>query len=336
MLTATAPAGYDRFALALFSPRHLLDGTVEFSLSVGPAAPAARQVANTASLRQIGEAVRARKAARLAAEVHRLGRPAFRAAATAQLAYAVGDVRSFVFDEFQPVPRQVLPTRVVAVSDHAVAFVHTGTDADGVSLSVDNIRTHLDRFDADYDRIVGAFGTPSDVDGDGRIAFLYTPLVDELTLGGFQDPASVLGPAFAGSGNQTDLLFLSPTQPATSYRSLLVHEIQHLINFHQHVLVRGGASEATWLDEGLSHVAEDLVDGFVPGGNSDNVREFLADPGAVGLTAQDRVNGAERGAAYLFIRSLVDRFGEPILLRLLQRGLSDRDTVEEGDGPSLP
>lgn len=60
VLAATAPAGFDRFALALFSPRHLLDGT----------------------------------------------------------------------------------------------------DADGVSLSVDNIRTHLDRFDADYDRIVGAFGTP--------------------------------------------------------------------------------------------------------------------------------------------------------------------------------
>lgn len=88
----------------------------------------------------------------------------------------------------------------------------------------------------------------------------------------------MLGPGFGGSGNQTDLLFLSPTQPATSYRSLLVHEFQHLINFHQHILVRGGTSEATWLDEGLSHVAEDLVDCFVSGGNSDNVREFLADP----------------------------------------------------------
>ncbi|MDA0337971.1 MAG: hypothetical protein O2782_22610, partial [bacterium] len=244
----------------------------------------------------------------------------------------MGDRRDFVFDEFPPVPRQVLATRVVAVSNHAVAFVHVGTTADGGSLSSDDIDAHLARFDDDYARMVATFGAPSDVDGDGRIAFLYTPLVDDVGLGGFQDPTSVLAETFGGSGNRTDLLFLSPTQPASAYRALLVHEFQHLINFHQHVLVRRGESEATWLDEGLSHVAEDLVDGFVTGGNSNNVRNFLADPGAVGLTAQDYVNSAERGAAYLFVRSLVDRFGEAILLRLVQTGLTDRDTVEQAAG----
>jgi hypothetical protein len=116
-----------------------------------------------------------------------------------------------------------------------------GTSADGDDLSVDDIRGHLTRFDADYDRIVAAFGSPSDVDGDGRIAFLYSPLVDDVGLGGFQDPSSVLAEVFGGSGNRTDLLFLSPTQPSASYRSLLVHEFQHLINFHQHVLVRAGS-----------------------------------------------------------------------------------------------
>lgn len=281
-LLATAPVGSDRFVLALFSPRHLLDNT-SFAFSAGPPPPAARAAGTATSwtARQLGEATRARKAAHLAAEVRRLGRPSRRAA---QTAYQVGDSRSFIFDDFAPVARQSVPVRVVAVSERGVAFVHTSTSADGGDLSVQDIGSHLAVFDADYDRIVASFGAPSDVDGDGRIAFLYTPLVDDIGLGGFQDPASVLDEAFGGSGNQTDLLFLSPTQPASSYRSLLVHEFQHLINFHQHVLVRGGESEASWLNEGLSHVSEDLVDGFVSGGNSDNVRDFLADPAAVGLT----------------------------------------------------
>jgi len=335
-LVVLPPAGAGRFALALFSPRHDLDAGVRYGFTVGgdglqQSPPVARPAALVLTRRQLGEAARARKAANLAAEVRRGGTPTV-ALRRVQTTYRVGEERDFVFAEFPPVPRQVLATRVVAVSARAVAFVHIGTDVDGGSLTADDIQAHLTRFDADYDRIVAAFGTPSDVDGDGRIALLYTPLVDDIGLGGFQDPASVLAETVGGSGNLTDLLFLSPTQPATSYRSLLVHELQHLINFHQHVLVRAGESEATWLDEGLSHLAEDLVDGFVSGGNSDNVHDFLHDPGSVGLTAQDHVSSAERGAAYLFVRSLVDRFGEPILLRLVQTGLADRNAVEQASG----
>jgi hypothetical protein len=333
-LTVAAPVGSERFALALFSPQHVVDPAVAYPFVAAGPAPAARAVARWETSpdltdRQRGEALRAAKAARLAQIVQQRGRPAAR---RAQVSYAVGDERTFVFDDFPPVARQVLPVRVVAVSQRAVAFVHAGSSADGRDLSVADIEAHLSTFDGDYERIVHAFGTPSDVDGDGRIAFLYTPLVDEVNLGGFQDPASVLDEASGGTGDLADLLFLSPTQPPDSYRSLLVHEFQHLINFHQHVLVRGGNSEATWLDEGLSHLAEDLVDGFVTGGNVDNVRQYLRAPGAVGLTAQNYVTAAERGAAYLFVRSLVDRFGEGILLRLVQTGLSDRDTVEEAVG----
>ena len=40
--------------------------------------------------------------------------------------YRVGDERTFRFDDFPPVAAQVIPVRVVAVSAHAVAFVHRG------------------------------------------------------------------------------------------------------------------------------------------------------------------------------------------------------------------
>ena len=49
--------------------------------------------------------------------------------------------------------------------------------------------------------------------------------------------------------------FLPPT---------FIHEFQHMISFNQHVLVRGGTAEDTWLNEGLSHFAEELGGELMP------------------------------------------------------------------------
>ena len=48
-----------------------------------------------------------------------------------------------------------------------------------------------------------------------------------------------------------------------SQPGVFIHEFQHMISFNQHVLVRGGNVEETWLNEGLSHFAEEL--GGAPG-----------------------------------------------------------------------
>jgi len=37
-----------------------------------------------------------------------------------------------------------------------------------------------------------------------------------------------------------------------------LHELQHLINYSQHVVVSGGAASSSWMDEGMSIVAEEL------------------------------------------------------------------------------
>jgi hypothetical protein len=107
-----------------------------------------------------------------------------------------------------------------------------------------------------------------------------------------------------------------------------VHEFQHMISFNQHVLVRGGGGEVLWLNEGFSHYAEEL------GG-----RSYEASPDAkivdctIGTTACRFYSGnllnaytyldstqnhfllptagigtlAERGAAWLFVRYVVDQ-----------------------------
>ena len=265
----------------------------------------------------------------LATAVRLHGLPAAKRSA---VEYATGDNRTFLFEEFGPVSTQLISATVVAVSARAVAFVHDDLRVNQRNLSAHQIQQILDRFDLDFDLMLSSFGTPSDVDGDGKIAFLLTHLADDAGVSGFYDADSVVPAAVGGNGNESDLIFITADRPFEFYRSLLVHEFQHLISFNQHALVWSGAAEESWLNEGLSHVAEDLVDGYVDGALHEIVFDFLSDPAAVGLLADANTDSRKRGAAYLFVRSLVDRLGTGVLLRLVQTGLADRDNIERATG----
>jgi hypothetical protein len=119
----------------------------------------------------------------------------------------------------------------------------------------------------------------------------------------------------------------------TALRSLppvLVHELQHMISFNQHVLRRGQDDEAIWLNEGLSHFAEELAQRLIPDdhcplftscfaqfaeGNIQNAYQFLEDPEATYLVAptNDGPTLGGRGASWLFVRWLADHFSSDTL-----------------------
>jgi len=108
-----------------------------------------------------------------------------------------------------------------------------------------------------------------------------------------------------------------------------IHEFQHMISFGQHVLARGGNGEVLWLNEGFSHYAEELggrsyalspnamvtdcvigqIDCRFYGGDLLNAyayldstsRHFLLPTAGIGTLA-------ERGAAWLFVRYMVDKY----------------------------
>jgi hypothetical protein len=131
-----------------------------------------------------------------------------------------------------------------------------------------------------YPLDVNTFGPPSDVDQNGRVVVLLSPVVNAITpaaecstqgfvagffmgtdLGAVNDPNSNRGEVFYSlvpdpSGSVscvhtiTDVL---STAPPT-----FLHELQHLISFSQHVIAHGGQQDEGWLDEGLSRVAEEL------------------------------------------------------------------------------
>jgi hypothetical protein len=131
------------------------------------------------------------------------------------------------------------------------------------------------------------------------------------------DPAGTLSCAHSSSDVQKFV-------PVT-----FVHEFQHMISFNQHVLMRGGNGEVLWLNEGFSHYAEELGGrsyALLPDAQVTNCalsttecRFYLGDLqnayGYLDATSKHFLlptagigSLAERGAAWLFVRYVVDKY----------------------------
>jgi hypothetical protein len=184
-----------------------------------------------------------------------------------------------------------------------------------------------------------AFGNESDINGDGKVAILMTEEVNNLP----EDPGSIilgyflpndLLPAYVNPAvtNGMEIFYTMVPDPAIggvdwkarsirSIKSTLAHEFQHMINFNYRILIYGKGylanyQEELWMNEALSHIAEDLN-----GYDVDNIARsnlFLDNPGSTKLTFLDDDNLSNRGAVYLFLRYLGDRFGESIYRTLVQ------------------
>jgi len=336
----------DQLLVLYSAPRYPETGAM-YSYAVGAgvvavAGKAAPGIVGEATERDRNELQLRRRERELAARWRAFsnGRNGKAAAATSPgtaTAVEVGDSRTLVFPGLGDASAQQVTATVVAVNDRSVAWLQDGLRAAEENVDEVDIGAIIDRFsESDFGLTVDAFGAPSDVDGDGKVAVLFTHLVDDVGgVGGFYSASSVLPAAAGGDGNLSDMMYISPTQRPQIYRSLLVHEFQHLINFNQHVLVRGGESEVSWLNEGLSHVAEDLVSGHALSGVADLVRSFVVAPSAAGLHGEAQLNPHKRGAAYLFVRSLADRLGGEVLMRLVGTGLAGWDNIEAATGEEM-
>jgi hypothetical protein len=229
------------------------------------------------------------------------------------------------------------------------------------------------QFDTDLFPIdVANFGATSDIDSNGRTFVLFTPVVNRLTLGsgqcgsyvaGFFNGADLSG---SSNGNRGEIFYSSvPGEPAggptcnplaqavvrNAAPATFIHELQHMISYNQHVLVRSGPSEDIWLNEGLSHIAEELggklyesrypcpnlppcpaspgrastaqifpdsAQGFLPP-NFGNAYDFFSSREDFSLTSPTGFGTTEeRGVAWLFLRWLIDQKGDAKLRELVQ------------------
>ncbi len=250
---------------------------------------------------------------------------------------------------------------------HAAIYQDVAAPAGG--FTDQDFQTVGQVFDSDlYDVDTRAFGVESDVDENGIVFILFTPVVNQLTPKDQCSTSFVTGfffaididPAFKNDSrsNQAEVFYAivpDPQQTVTctfstsSVRRLVpvtfVHEFQHMISYYHHVLLRAGSSEVLWLNEAMSHLAEELggfhflsqadttrFSNFVLG-DLFNAFKYLKDPGArFAFFGKGTGTLEERGAAWLFLRWVVDQFGDDVIRRLSETGLTGADNVSAATG----
>jgi hypothetical protein len=243
------------------------------------------------------------------------------------------------------------------IGDHTEIWVDDRTPAQ--NAPVDLLETVGSRFDDEtYDIDRAAFGEESDIDGNGRVLILLTPTVNALNTQETVDAGVVVLGFFFGAdlftpedgalfSNQGEIFFAIVPDPTMQFspadfpvegiendiNPIFAHEFEHMISANQHLLERNGPFEETWLDEGLAHHAETL-NGF-PIQNRLRSALYLDEPEVTSLVAGDDTL-ERRGAAWLFVQYLVDRFGEDILGALVQTRLIGVPNVEQATNGSMP
>lgn len=251
------------------------------------------------------------------------------------------------FVDVSATARHVGPKGAIYLDDSVPAGGYTQTEIDSVGFLFDNYLYPLDTL---------SFGRESDLDNNGVVVVLLTDQVNALSpnctttgsviLGFFYGNDLLPGNPGSNGGEVFYGLVPDPTNSrcqishsfASSYLApTFIHEFQHMISFNQHVLLRSGVSEDTWLNEGLSHYAEELGGRNIPDqyclandcltqfavGDLQNAYGYLLDPEAYFLVEPTSSNGSleERGANWLFVRWLVDQFGADLTGSAFTRSL---------------
>jgi hypothetical protein len=212
--------------------------------------------------------------------------PAGPRASTARSSVQVGDVVTYNVGQDACDTIVSHPARIVAVGSKAIVAVDTLNPAGGFTAA------DYQRFAATFDTLVypldvANFGEPQDIDGNGHVVLLFTRAVNELTkrssesyVGGFFFARDLFPKASTATlqacrgSNVGEMFYLLAPDPAGTINGnarsaafvdglltgLLGHEFQHLINASRRIYVNDANDlEDVWLNEGLSHVAEELL-----------------------------------------------------------------------------
>lgn len=176
--------------------------------------------------------------------------------------------------------------RVVAIGTHATILADVNNPVNGFTDA--DYQRYATRFDTlVYPLDTDAFGAPTDIDGNGHVGLIFTSEVNKLTppdqdsfVGGFTYSRDLFPlvdtPQAQGcpASNFGEFFYLMAPDPLgtingnvrtagfvdTNTTAVIAHEFQHLINASRRIYVNSADSfESTWLDEGLAHIAEELL-----------------------------------------------------------------------------
>jgi hypothetical protein len=304
------------------------------------------------------ERLRLREIAELEPRIRAAAAPPLRETRAPQPLPAVGDLLEYNVSASCS-ERDVRAGRVRVISERAIVVADTQNPT---GFSNQDYASFAAAFDTlVYPLGIRHFGAPTDIDGNGRIIIFFTVAVNQIsspggatvTTGFFWSgdlfPTQSTGRLEAcANANQAEMFYMMVPDPLARFgppanveslreMAILVmgHEFQHLVNAARRLHVNNAAAfERPWLNEGLSHVAEELLfyqtSGLPRGanltvemiqqaqrgvfsfnrymsGNIRNLARFLQRPDTVSVMGPD--NLATRGATWSFLRYALDRTG---------------------------
>jgi len=254
-----------------------------------------------------------------------------------------------------------------AVGAHIAIYIDTLAPAPGLSASdLDSLKNVFDS--RLYPLDTTTFGHVSDIDSNSVVIVLMTNQVNKLVttatcnsdgyIAGFFFPGD-LAPGFSQNYNNGEIFYsivadsagtLSCAHKNSQVNDVtpvtFTHEFQHMINFVEHVIVKGAnRSEEGWLDEGLSKYAEELAgrsylaqadtamfSKYAIGSVYDGYQYLLAPGSTPLLIPADTGTLAMVGASWLFTRYIVDQFGAALPGKLVQTSLTGASNVAAQTG----
>jgi hypothetical protein len=265
--------------------------------TVGPPDPdlvptSGARLARLAPRRDFGLDGRLRELGQRLAREHlpaaRGGGPRRSLAPGARLDVSVGDAMTFKVDTATETrhgcarPPEMHTGSVVAVSTHAIIVADNANPSGGLT------QAQYQQVASTFDNQIWAsdtenFGTPSDIDDNGKVILFYTLAVNQLTpadsadqgyVGGYFFPGDVFPVGDCSTGNNAEMFYLLAPDPngevnnnkfsadlvIQSTEGTVAHEFEHLINTERRIYVNNATDlETQWLDEGLAHIAEELL-----------------------------------------------------------------------------
>jgi hypothetical protein len=277
------------------------------------------------------------------------------------------------YREVRAVVKKISPRGIIVQDVAAPAGGFTATDFNEIAAEWESLIYPTDTL---------YFGRETDRNGDGRVTILYTPEVNRATpqgaagfvAGFFWGGDLVKKSEYQRAGvdcpqtNEQEIFYMLVPDPngtingnqrsvsmvRQNTRGTIAHEFQHMINQGQRLLNPAVDSvEVPWLNEALSHLAEEIVGrvlrGFsdfqqltfadvnpTPSASADydaffrqnlvRFRSWMQRPDTSSPTSNKARNQlAPRGAAWMFLRYVTDHFSNNNAKAFLRRVVAGPD-----------
>ncbi|MBQ3033975.1 MAG: hypothetical protein IJD28_06315 [Deferribacterales bacterium] len=239
-------------------------------------------------------------------------------------AYSVGDIwRNVNIGQDD----RVIDAECIGISPHAYFFIETGVEKPSANI----LQDMMDGFEDIYSVMHEKFGVENDVDGNGKvIIMLYRGQRKDLC--GYFDPMDKFSAVDVPLSNEADIFYVNDIYIELDFNivmATLAHEFQHMISIdNRHNM--GLDYLDVWIEEGLAMQAEHFT-GYFFKQKADYLGYYFGNYGDTNLLHWTS-SVTNYAYSYLFLRYLVEQFGDNVIKRLYNSSKTGTDAVEEAAG----